>query len=82
MPNIGSNLLKDRLPVFKSLTQNFFCDEKNTNKFDLIFKDDFFEINHDRKYSQSTVSNTSYEDDKKVNLSNSNEINFSNFKSY
>lgn len=82
LPNIGSNLLKDRLPVFKSLTQNFFCDEKNTNKFDLIFKDDFFEINHDRKYSQSTVSNTSYEDDKKVNLSNSNEINFSNFKSY
>ena len=45
-------------------------------------KDDFFEINHDRKYSQSTVSNTSYEEDKKLNLSNSNEINFSNFKSY
>ncbi len=82
LPNIGSKLLKDRLPVFKSLTHNLANEEKNMNKIDLIFKDDFFEINHDRKYSQSTVSNTSYEEDKKLNLSNSNEINFSNFKSY
>jgi hypothetical protein len=81
LADIGSNLIKDRLPVFKSITQNL-SENKKFNKIKENDKDDFFEINFERKYSQSTVSNTSYEDDKKLNLSNSNEINFTNFKSY
>ena len=81
LTSIGSNLIKDRLPVFKSMTQNLSKNE-NFNKIQETEKDDFFEINFERKYSQSTVSNTSYEDDKKLNFNNSNEINFTNFKSY
>ena len=81
LTSIGSNLIKDRLPVFKSMTQNLSKNE-NFNKIQETDKDDFFEINFERKYSQSTVSNTSYEDDKKFNFNNSNEINFTNFKSY
>ena len=81
LTSIGSNLIKDRLPVFKSMTQNLSKNE-NFNKIQETDKDDFFEINFERKYSQSTVSNTSYEDDKKLNFNNSNEINFTNFKSY
>lgn len=81
LTSIGSNLIKDRLPVFKSMTQNLSKNE-NFNKIKETDKDDFFEINFERKYSQSTVSNTSYEDDKKLNFNNSNEINFTNFKSY
>ena len=81
LSSIGSNLIKDRLPVFKSITQNS-SENKKFNKIKENDKDDFFEFNFERKYSQSTFSNTSYEDDKKLNLSNSNEINFTNFKSY
>ena len=78
LADIGSNLIKDRLPVFKSITQNL-SENKKFSKIKENDKDDFFEINFERKYSQSTVSNTSYEDDKKLNY---NEINFANFKSY
>ena len=81
LSSIGSNLIKDRLPVFKSITQNS-SENKKFNKIKETDKDDFFEFHFERKYSQSTFSNTSYEDDKKLNLSNSNEINFTNFKSY
>ena len=83
LPSNGTNLIKDRLPVFKSITQNLSKNE-NFSKIKETDKDDFFEINFQRKYSQSTVSNTSYEDDRKLNFSNfnSNEINFTNFKSY
>ena len=81
LTSIGSNLIKDRLPVFKSMTHNLSKNE-NFNKIQETDKDDFFEINFERKYSQSTVSNTSYEDDKKLNFNNSNEINLTNFKSY
>ena len=76
LADIGSNLIKDRLPVFKSITQNL-SENKKFSKIKENDKDDFFEINFERKYSQSTVSNTSYEDDKKLNY---NEINFANFK--
>ena len=63
------------------MTQNFSKNE-NINKIKEADKDDFFDINYERKYSQSTVSNTSYEDDKKFDFCNSNEINFTNFKSF
>ena len=33
-------------------------------------KDDLIKINVERKYSQSTFSNTSYEEEKKININN------------
>ena len=70
--SIGSNLINDRLPIFKSITNNLSNDkiDKNKAKYENLFeltKDDLTEIQIERKYSQSTVSNTSYEDDKKCN---------------
>ncbi len=70
--SIGSNLINDRLPIFKSITNNLSNDkiDKNKAKYENLFeltKDDLPEIQIERKYSQSTVSNTSYEDDKKCN---------------
>ena len=58
--------------IFKSITNNLSNDkiDKNKAKYENLFeltKDDLPEIQIERKYSQSTVSNTSYEDDKKCN---------------
>ena len=64
--SFGSNLINDRLPIFKSITKNLSEVKKDSS--DYLFepnKDDSIKIYHDRKYSQSTVSNTSYEEDKK-----------------
>ena len=64
--SFGSNLINDRLPIFKSITKNLSEVKKDSS--DNLFepnKDDSIKIYHDRKYSQSTVSNTSYEEDKK-----------------
>ena len=64
--SFGSNLINDRLPIFKSITKNLSEVKKDSS--DILFepnKDDSIKIYHDRKYSQSTVSNTSYEEDKK-----------------
>ena len=75
--SIGSNLVNDRLPVFKSITQNLSENKKiKSGKFDSS-KDDLYEIKCERKFSQSTVSNTSYEEDKKGCI-NFNEINSNN----
>jgi len=69
--SIGSKLINDRLPVFKSITKNLSNDYKKENKVENLFessKDDLIQINIERKYSQSTFSNTSYEEDKKINI--------------
>ena len=68
--SIGSNLINDRLPVFKSLTGNLSTDINNKNYLENLIessKDDLLDINIGRKNSQSTFSNTSYEEDKKGN---------------
>ena len=67
--SIGSNLINDRLPVFKSLLKNL--SGKKNIKLDNFYesnKADLFEIKCERKFSQSTVSNTSYEEDKKSSV--------------
>ena len=81
--SIGSKLINDRLPIFKSITKNLSDDKIDNSKIkcENLFestKDDFPEIKMERKYSQSTFSNTSYEEDKKCNALNflSNENNF------
>ena len=81
--SIGSKLINDRLPIFKSITKNLSDDKINNSKIkcENLFestKDDLPEIKMERKYSQSTFSNTSYEEDKKCNALNflSNENNF------
>ena len=68
--SIGSNLINDRLPVFKSITGNLSTDKNNKNYLENLIessKDDLLDINIGRKNSQSTFSNTSYEEDKKGN---------------
>ena len=68
--SIRSNLINDRLPVFKSLTGNLSTDKNNKNYLENLIessKDDLLDINIGRKNSQSTFSNTSYEEDKKGN---------------
>ena len=81
--SIGSKLINDRLPIFKSITKNLSDDKIDNSKIkcENLFestKDDLPEIKMERKYSQSTFSNTSYEEDKKCNALNflSNENNF------
>ena len=81
--SIGSKLINDRLPIFKSITKNLLDDKIDNSKIkcENLFestKDDLPEIKMERKYSQSTFSNTSYEEDKKCNALNflSNENNF------
>ena len=77
--SIGSNLINDRLPVFKSLLKNLSGNKNiKLDKFYESSKGDLFETKCERKFSQSTVSNTSYEEDKKCNALNylSNENNF------
>ena len=75
--SIGSNLVNDRLPVFKSITQNLSENKKIKSDKCYWSKDDLYEIKCERKFSQSTVSNTSYEEDKKGFI-NFNEINSDN----
>ncbi len=80
--SIGSNLVNDRLPVFKSMTQNLSENKKIKSDKCYSSKDDLYEIKCERKFSQSTVSNTSYEEDKKGFISfneiNSNSLNHIN----
>ena len=67
--SIGSRLIYDRLPVFKSITENLENNKNNMNNMNDICefsKDGYFQINFERKNSQSTVSNTSYGEDKKI----------------
>lgn len=73
--SIGSKLLNDRLPVFKSFSCNLFEEQKAENNSDGFeqSKDDLFSEHIERKNSQSTVSNTSYGEDKKC-YNNINEI--------
>jgi hypothetical protein len=76
--SIGSNLINDRLPVFKSLLKNLSGNKNiKLDKFYESSKGDLFETKCERKFSQSTVSNTSYEEDKKSSI-NFNEINSNN----
>jgi len=70
--SIGSNLINDRLPVFKSITENLSKDKNTKNKGDfqnLIEqnKGGFLEINIRRKNSQSTFSNLPNKGNKKCN---------------
>ena len=79
--SIGSKLINDRLPIFKSITTNLYKDKKENNNSDNLFessKEDLVKINVERKSSQSTVSNTSYEEDKKY-INNISEIESHNY---
>ena len=69
--SIGSNLINDRLPVFKTLTENLSNDRNDKNNFENLIepcKDVLLEIKIGRKNSISTFSNTSNEEDKKGNF--------------
>ena len=68
--SIGSNLINDRLPVFKSITGNLSKDKNAKNNFENLIepnKGGFLEINIGRKNSQSTISNISNKGNKKCN---------------
>ena len=72
MHSIGSNLINDRLPVFKSITENLSKDKNTKNKGDFENfieqnKGGFLEINIRRKNSQSTFSNLPNKGNKKCN---------------
>ena len=68
--SIGSNLINDRLPVFKSITGNLSKDKNAKNNFENLIepnKGGFLEINIGRKNSQSTFSNIPNKGNKKCN---------------
>jgi len=79
--SIGSNLINDRLPVFKSIKENLSNDQSTNNKnnFKNLIeqnKDNLFEINIGSKNQKSIFYNISNEEDKKgtfmCNKNNSN----------
>lgn len=66
----GSKLINGRLSIFETIAPNFVLKEQNNNNNVYESSKDLFEIQLERNNSQSTVSNTSFEEDKKFDFLN------------